>query len=109
MYSEQPLQMALATEGLSTKSSDEQACFTNRAAALQTRQLGLPEFRVARWTPVLAGSPQNCQPRSLLLQMDSPSYVEKQSDERKPLQYCDRPFLKTVREDESPWSIVCRR
>ena len=36
MYSEQPLQMALATEGLSTKSSDEQACFTNRAVALQT-------------------------------------------------------------------------
>jgi len=43
--------------------------------------LGLPEFLVARWTAVLAGSPQNCQPRSLLLQMDSPSYVEKQSDE----------------------------
>src|SRR5204862_231967 len=57
---------------------------------------------VARWTPVLAGSPQNCQPRSLLLQMDSPSYVEKQSDERKPLQHCDRPFLKTVREGECP-------
>ena len=47
--------------------------------------LGLPEFLVARWTAVLAGSPQNCQPRSLLLQIGSPSYVEKQSDEHKPV------------------------
>jgi len=47
--------------------------------------VGLPGFLVACWTPVLAGSPRNCEPRLLLLQMDSPFYVEKQSDEHKPV------------------------
>jgi hypothetical protein len=36
-------------------------------------------------------------------------HVEKQSDERKPLQYCGRLSLKTARGGESPWSIVCTR
>ena len=74
-----------------------------------TLGLGFLGFLFACRTPVLAASPRNCEPRLLLLQMDGPFYVEKQSDGRKPLQYCGRLSLKTVEEDETPWSIVCRR
>jgi hypothetical protein len=52
--------------------------------------------------------PQSQREHPLLLLQKS-LYVEKRSDERKRLQYCDRQSFKTARGGESPWSIVCTR
>jgi len=63
--------------------------------------LGLPEFLVARWTPVLAGS-RRIASLDRSSSNGQPYLREKQSDERNALQYCDRPFLKNRKRGREP-------